>query len=176
MDQPLNQATLNKLFHEARTHSVWLDRPVTDATLREAYNLMRMGPTSMNCCPARILFLRTKEAKERLRPFLMGANVDKTMAAPATAIIGYDLKFYDRLPQLFPHYPGARDMFANSPELAQIAAFRNGTLQGGYFILAARAAEDMSRPEYCPGGRIPAHSWPTKGRLQSSCFGRFRAP
>jgi 3-hydroxypropanoate dehydrogenase len=139
MDQPLNQAALDLLFHEARTHSVWLNQPVTDANLREAYDLMKMGPTSMNCCPARILFLRTKESKERLRPFLMAANVDKTMAAPATAIIGYDLKFYDRLPQLFPHYPGAREIFANSPELAQVTAFRNGTLQGGYFILAARA-------------------------------------
>lgn len=139
MDQPLNQAALDLLFREARTHSGWLDRPVTDETLREVYDLMKMGPTSMNCCPARILFLRTAEAKERLRPFLMAANVDKTMAAPATAIVAYDLKFYERLPQLFPHYPGAREMFAKSPDLAQITAMRNGTLQGGYFILAARA-------------------------------------
>jgi len=139
MDQPLSQAALDLLFRQARTHTGWLDRPVTDETLREVYDLMKMGPTSMNCCPARILFLRTAEAKERLRPFLMASNVDKTMAAPATAIVAYDLKFYERLPQLFPHYPGGREMFANSPELAQITATRNGTLQGGYFILAARA-------------------------------------
>jgi 3-hydroxypropanoate dehydrogenase len=93
----------------------------------------------MNCTPARFLFLRSREAKERLRPFLMQANVDKTMAAPVTAIVAYDLKFYDRLPQLFPHYPGAREIFANNAELAQITATRNGTLQGGYFIMAARA-------------------------------------
>jgi 3-hydroxypropanoate dehydrogenase len=139
MNQPLNQAAHDLLFREARTHSAWLDQPVTDETLREVFDLMKMGPTSMNCSPARILFLRTREAKERLRPFLMGANVDKTMAAPATAIVAYDLKFYDRLPQLFPNYPGAREMFANSPDLAQITATRNGTLQGGYFIVAARA-------------------------------------
>ena len=139
MDQPLSQAALNRLFHEARTHSAWLDQPVTDETLREAYDLMKMGPTSMNCSPARIVFLRTKEAKERLKPFLMASNADKTMAAPVTAIIAYDLKFYERLSQLFPHYAGAREIFANHSELAQITAMRNGTLQGGYFILAARA-------------------------------------
>ncbi len=139
MDQPLPVAALDQLFREGHTHSAWLDRPVSDETLRAAYDLMKMGPTSMNCSPARILFLRTREAKERLRPFLMPANVNKTMAAPATAIIGYDLKFYDHLPQLFPHYATARDIFANSADLAQITAMRNGTLQGGYFILAARA-------------------------------------
>jgi 3-hydroxypropanoate dehydrogenase len=139
MDQPLNQAALDQIFREARTHSTWLDQPVSDHTLQQVYDLMKTGPTSMNCSPARILFLRTPEAKERLKPFLMPANVDKTMAAPVTAIVANDLKFYDRLPQLFPHYPGAREMFANSPALAEISAMRNGTLQGGYFILAARA-------------------------------------
>jgi 3-hydroxypropanoate dehydrogenase len=139
MKQPLSSDARDLLFREARTHSSWLDQPVTDDTLREIYDLMKWGPTSMNCSPARILFLRTREAKERLRPFLSPNNVDKTMAAPVTAIVAYDLKFYDRLGQLFPHFPGARDIFANSPDLAQISAFRNGTLQGGYFILAARA-------------------------------------
>jgi 3-hydroxypropanoate dehydrogenase len=139
LNQPLNQAALAQLFHDARTHSTWLDQPVTDETLRAIYALMKQGPTSMNCTPARILFLRTREAKERLRPFLMQANVDKTMVAPATAIVAYDLKFYDLLPKLFPHFPGAREMFANAPALAEITAMRNGTLQGGYFILAARA-------------------------------------
>jgi 3-hydroxypropanoate dehydrogenase len=139
MSQPLNQEALDLLFRQARTHSTWLDQPVTDETLRDLYNLMKFGPTSMNCTPARVLFLRTREAKERLRPFLMQANVDKTVAAPVTAIVAYDTKFYERLPQLFPHYPGAREIFANNPDLAQITATRNGTLQGGYFIMAARA-------------------------------------
>jgi 3-hydroxypropanoate dehydrogenase len=139
MSQPLSFEAIDQLFLEARTHTVWLDQPVTDETLRAVYDLMKCGPTSMNCSPARILFLRTQEAKERLRPALMAANVDKTMAAPATAIVGFDLKFYEHLSKLFPHHKGARDMFANSPDLAQISAMRNGTLQGGYFILAARA-------------------------------------
>ena len=139
MTQKLNQEALALLFHEARTHSTWLDHPVTDETLRDLYNAMKFGPTSMNCTPARVLFLRSREAKERLRPFLMQANVDKTMAAPVTAIFAYDTKFYERLPQLFPNYPGAREIFANNPDLAQITATRNGTLQGGYFIMAARA-------------------------------------
>jgi len=139
MSQPLNQEALDLLFRQARTHSTFLDQPVTDETLRDLYNLMKFGPTSMNCSPARILFLRTRDAKERLRPFLMQANVDKTLAAPVTAIVAYDTKFYERLAQLFPHYPGAREIFANNPDLAQITALRNGTLQGGYFIMAARA-------------------------------------
>jgi len=139
MSQKLDREALDILFRNARTHSAWLDQPVTDETLRHLYNEMKFGPTSMNCTPARILFLRTREAKERLRPSLMAANADKTMAAPVTAIVAYDLKFYDRLPQLFPHYAGAREIFANSPDLADITAKRNGTLQGGYFILAARA-------------------------------------
>src|ERR1700722_9746207 len=137
MSQPINEEALDQLFREARTHSTWLDQPVTDETLRDVYNLMKFGPTSMNCSPARILFLRTREAKERLRPALMPANVDKTMLAPATAIVGFDLKFYDHLSKLFPQRPGAREIFSNSSDLAQITAMRNGTLQGGYFILAA---------------------------------------
>jgi 3-hydroxypropanoate dehydrogenase len=107
--------------------------------LRQVYDLTKWGPTSGNCSPARILFVRSREAKERLKPALMAGNVDKTMAAPVTAIVGYDLRFYDQLPKLFPANPGFRDLFANSPELAQTTAFRNSTLQGGYFILAARS-------------------------------------
>jgi 3-hydroxypropanoate dehydrogenase len=99
---------------------------------------MKFGPTSANCSPARILFLRTREAKQRLLPALSPGNVDKTMAAPVTAIIAYDLKFYEKMPKLFPHNLGMRDTFANSPQVAE-HAFRNGTLQGGYFIIAARA-------------------------------------
>lgn len=139
MSQPLNDAALDQLLREARTHNAFLDRPVSDEVLRQLYDLMKWGPTSANCLPARILFLRTPEAKERLRPALAPGNLEKTMKAPVTAIIGYDELFYEKLPRLFPHNPGMRDYFANSPELAQTTAFRNGTLQGGYFILAARS-------------------------------------
>jgi 3-hydroxypropanoate dehydrogenase len=138
MNRPLSDQALDVLFRQARTHNVWLDKPVSDDTLRQLYDLLKFGPTSANCCPARILFLRTREAKERLRPALSPGNVDKTMAAPVTAIIGYDLTFYEYMPKLFPHNPGMRDTFANSPQLAD-HAFRNGTLQGGYLILAARS-------------------------------------
>jgi 3-hydroxypropanoate dehydrogenase len=134
----LSPEALGLIFHEARTHNVWLDKPVSDDLLRQIYDLMKWGPTSANSSPARILFLRTREAKERLRPALSPNNLDKTIQAPVTAIIGYDLKFYDHLPKLFPNNPGAREWFSNSPELAQITAFRNSSLQGGYFILAAR--------------------------------------
>ena len=134
----LDSHSLDLVFRQARTHTKWLDKPIADDTLREIYDLMKFGPTSMNVTPARILFLRTREAKERLRPALAAGNVEKTLAAPATAIIAYDEKFYDKLDRLFPHYKGAREIFANKPELAEITAFRNGTLQGGYFILAAR--------------------------------------
>ena len=139
MSQPLNDEALDQLLREARTHNAWLDRPVSDELLRQLYDLMKWGPTSANCLPARILFLRTPEAKERLRPALAPGNVEKTMKAPVTAVIGYDELFYKNLPRLFPHNPGIRDYFVSSPELAQTTAFRNGTLQGGYFILAARS-------------------------------------
>lgn len=137
-NQVLNDEALDTIFRDARTHISWLDKPVSDHTLRHVYDLMKWGPTSANCSPARILFLRTREAKERLRPFLSPNNVDKTMAAPVTAIVGYDLKFYEHLPRLFPNNPAARGWFADSPALAETTAFRNGSLQGGYFILAAR--------------------------------------
>ena len=139
MKQPLNDEALDQIFREARTCNAWQKQPVSDATLRELYDLMKWAPTSANMSPARILFLRTPEAKERLRPLLMAGNVDKTMAAPVTAIIGYDELFYECLPRLFPQAPGMRDMFVNSPELTEISAFRNGSLQGAYFILAARS-------------------------------------
>jgi 3-hydroxypropanoate dehydrogenase len=136
---PIGHAELDQLFRQARTHTAWLDRSVSDDTLRQLYDLLKWAPTSANCLPMRVLFLRTPEAKERLLPALMAGNIDKTMAAPVTAILAYDELFYDKLPVLFPHNPGMRDMFAGAPELANITAFRNGTLQGGYFILAARA-------------------------------------
>jgi len=137
-DPTVSPEALDILFHKARTHITWLDKPVSDDQLRRVYNLMKWGPTSANCSPARIAFLRTCEAKERLRPALSPNNVDKTMSAPVTAIVAYDLKFYEHLAKLF-HNPAAPGWFSNSPELAQTTAFRNGSLQGGYFILAARA-------------------------------------
>jgi 3-hydroxypropanoate dehydrogenase len=140
MSHKLDDQALDILFRKARTHIVWEDKPVSDELLRQVYDLMKWGPTSANCSPARILFLRTPEAKERLRPALSPTNVDKTMQAPVTAIIADDLKFYENLPRLFPNNPAAREWFSGNPQLAEVTAFRNGTLQGGYFILAARAA------------------------------------
>ncbi|HTC95886.1 MAG TPA: malonic semialdehyde reductase [Terriglobales bacterium] len=139
MSDPVNAQALDTLFRKARTHNAWLDKPVSDDLLRQLYDLMKWGPTSANSAPARILFLRTPEAKQRLKPALSPPNVEKTMKAPVTAIIAHDMKFYENLPRLFPHNPGAREWFANSPQLAEVTAFRNGTLQGAYFILAARS-------------------------------------
>jgi 3-hydroxypropanoate dehydrogenase len=129
---------LNQIFREARTHIAWLDRPVSDELLRQAVELAKMGPTSANCLPMRIVFVRSKAAKERLRPTLAPGNVDKTMAAPATAIIGYDLEFCELLPRLFPR-SDMRKAFADKPDLIKDTAFRNGSLQGAYFILALRS-------------------------------------
>jgi 3-hydroxypropanoate dehydrogenase len=139
MTPPIDNDALDVLFRKARTHNAWLDKPVSDDLLRELYELMKYGPTSANSNPARIVFLRTKEAKERLRPALSPTNVDKTMKAPVTAIIAYDLKFFEQIPNLFPNNPAMRVNFADNQKLAEITAFRNGTLQGGYFILAARS-------------------------------------
>ena len=129
---------LDQLFLIARTQNKWLDKDVTDAQLREIVDIMKMGPTSANCQPARFVFLRTKAAKERLRPFLSSGNLEKTMAAPVTAIIGTDFAFYDHLPRMFPH-ADARSWFAGKDDVANATAVRNGTLQGAYFMLAARA-------------------------------------
>jgi 3-hydroxypropanoate dehydrogenase len=139
MRNAIEDVGLDVLFREARTHSAWLNEPVSDKILRQVYNLMRWAPTSANCNPTRIVFLRTKAAKERLLPALAPGNVDKTMSAPVTAIIACDLKFYEKMPLLFPHNPGMRDLFANAPELVDVTAKRNSSLQGAYLILAARA-------------------------------------
>jgi 3-hydroxypropanoate dehydrogenase len=135
----VSSEALATLFHQARTHNAWLPQPVSDDLLRQIYDLMKWGPTSANSLPARFVFLRTKEAKERLRPALSPLNVDKTLQAPVTAIVAYDLKFYEHLPRLFPMKPDMKNMFSSSAALAETTAFRNGSLQGGYFILAARA-------------------------------------
>ncbi len=132
---------MDLISRAARTQNGWQAKSVSDEQLRQLYELMKWAPTSMNCGPARILFLRNPAAKERLKPALSPGNVDKTMAAPVTAIIGYDSHFYDMLPKLFPNNPNARAVFAGEDKkaLAETTAFRNGTLQGGYFIIAARA-------------------------------------
>jgi len=135
----LSEDALDTLFRHARTHNAWQDKPVSDETLYKLYDLMKWGPTSANCSAARIVFVKSKEAKEKLAPALSQGNLAKTMAAPVTAIIGYDVEFYERLPELFPHAPEAKTWFNWSKEWAEQTAFRNGSLQGGYFILAARA-------------------------------------
>ena len=134
----LDQSGLDALFTEARTHYTWRPDPVTDDDLHRLYNLVRVGPTSANSSPARFLFLRTPEAKERLRPALSAGNVDKTLSAPVVTIVAHDPVFFDQLPTLFPH-ADARSWFAGNDALAADTAFRNGTLQGAYLILAARA-------------------------------------
>jgi len=138
MSTQLDQTGQDLLFGQARTYSTFQDRPVPDDLLRQAWDLARMGPTSVNCQPARILFLRSAAAKARLKPALAPGNVDKTMAAPVTAIISHDMAFYDKLPELFPH-ADARSWFLGNDAMIQGTANRNGTLQGGYLILALRA-------------------------------------
>jgi 3-hydroxypropanoate dehydrogenase len=139
MGELVNDQALNTLFREARTYTKWLPRPVADETLRNLYELLKWGPTSANSSPARFAFLRSKEAKERLRPALAPLNVDKTMAAPVTVIVAYDVKFYEHLPKLFPHNPGMVKLFETNPDLIEATAKRNSTLQGAYMIMAARA-------------------------------------
>lgn len=138
MTRTVDDAALDVLFRDARTHFAWQDRPVDAALLRAAWDLARLGPTSANSLPARIVFVVSPEAKAKLKPALIPTNVDKTMAAPVTAIIAYDLAFYEKLPQLFPH-TDARSWFVGKQELIEKTAFRNGSLQGAYFIIAARA-------------------------------------
>ncbi|CCQ75700.1 malonic semialdehyde reductase [Magnetospira sp. QH-2] len=134
----LDAQALDTLFLEARTHNGWQGRPVDPALLHRLWELMRMAPTSANCSPARILFLTSPEAKEKLRPLLMEGNVDKTMSAPVVAIIGHDMRFHDQLPKLFPH-ADAKSWFEGNDELIATTAFRNGTLQGAYLMMAARS-------------------------------------
>ena len=135
----MNDDGLDLIFRQARTHSAWLDKPVDDGLLRQVYDLARMGPTSANMCPMRIVFVRSREAKERLKPALDAGNVAKTLAAPVTAIIGMDVHFHEQLPRLFPH-ADARSWFKDLPEdVLEYIALRNSSLQGAYFMLAARA-------------------------------------
>ena len=163
----IDAAGLDLLFREARTHNKWHEDAVSDETLHELYDLLKQGPTSANCSPARFLFLRTKEAKERLAPALSSGNLAKTMAAPVTVIVAYDLEFFSDHPDETASAQMTK-IFANSTELATATAFRNGTLQGAYLVIAARAlgltvgpmsgfdANAVNR-EFFPHGRYQAN-------------------
>ena len=137
--QTAEPATLRLLLTEARTINTWTNQEVSVETLKEIYEIMKMGPTSANNCPARLIFLKSSDAKERLRNALKPNNVDKTMKAPITAIIGYDIEFWKHAEKTFPQNPATQQAFKDNPAGSQIAAFRNGSLQGAYFIIASRA-------------------------------------
>ncbi|ATQ67189.1 MULTISPECIES: malonic semialdehyde reductase [Methylosinus] len=165
--QTLSDEALAQLFTQARTHNGWLDREVPDALLRQAVTLALWGPTSANCLPARFVFVRSKEAKQRLAPALAPGNLDKTMAAPATAIVAHDLAFFEHLPRLYPA-TDARSWFAGNQPLIETTAFRNATLQGGYFLLALRAVGLDAGPmsgfdnakvdaEFFPDGKVKSN-------------------
>lgn len=134
----LTDADLDRLFRTARTRNAWREESLPDSTWRDLYEVLKFGPTSANCSPARFVFVTTPEAKARLAPLMSEPNRKKSVVAPAIVIIGYDLAFAERIPELFPHNPAAKDWFAE-PEFARVTAFRNGSLQGAYLILAARA-------------------------------------
>src|ERR1700689_1844417 len=138
MNTPISISSIQQLFTNARTHHAWTDKPLTDGLLREIYDLTKWGPTSANASPLRIVFVKSKSAKEKLLPAIAGPNVEQVRAAPVTAIIAYDQKFYDQLPTLFPAFD-ARSLFVSNPSLSEQTAFRNSSLQGAYFIFAARA-------------------------------------
>ena len=164
----LDDAALDLIFRKARTQNGWLPTPVTDDQLRAIYEIMRLGPTSANSCPARILFVRTPEAKARLLPALSPGNVDKTKAAPVTAIIGYDPRFWELLPRLFPHRPEMKNPYEANRQLAETVAFRNGTLQGAYFMIAARAVGlDVGGMSGFDNAKVDAEFFPD-GRIKSN--------
>jgi len=137
----IDAKSLDTLLRGARTHNVWQDKPVSEDQLRQIHEIMKWGPTSTNCQPARIVFVRSKQGKEKLKPALSPGNLDKTMAAPVTAIIAYDSQFYEHMPRIFPHNPAAQSLYSgeDKKEHALRTAFRNGSLQGAYFIIAVRA-------------------------------------
>ena len=134
----IDQDALDQLFINARTFNAWQDEDVSDETLKELHNILKMGPTSANCSPARFVFIKSDAEKEKLKPALIEGNVDKTMSAPVVTIVAHDMKFYEHLPRLFPH-ADAKSWFEGNPQLIEDTAFRNGTLQGAYLIMAARA-------------------------------------
>ena len=137
MSKTLSDAALDQLFRTARTHRSWTAEPVSDVLLAAVYELARMGPTSGNCSPGRFVFVKSPEAKARLKPALDAGNVEQTMTAPVTAIVAHDMEFYELMPRL--NTPRSRSWFAGKPDVIAENAFRNGTLQGAYLIMAARA-------------------------------------
>jgi 3-hydroxypropanoate dehydrogenase len=168
MGTPLDDVALDHIFRTARTHNAFADTQVTDQQLHAVYDLMKYGPTSANCSPARIVFVRSRQAKERLRPALSASNLEKTMAAPVTAIVAYDLEFYEKLPQLFPHNPDAINWFKGKPAAIETTAFRNSSLQGAYFIIAARAMGlDCGPMSGFDNARVDAEFFP-EGKLKSN--------
>ena len=163
----IDTAALAQIFTEARTHNAYLDRPVPDALLREAVDIAKMGPTSANQSPLRILFLRSKEAKERLRPALMEGNLAKTIAAPVVALTAYDTKFFEHAPYLMPHFD-VRPWFEGNEAFATRAAFQNGTLQVAYLIIALRAVGlDTGPMTGFDNAKIDAEFFPD-GRFKSN--------
>jgi len=139
-DTPLlSEGALDLIIREARSHNGWLDKPVSDEILTQLYDIVKMGSTSMNTCPARFIFVRTDEGKERLKKCLAPLNVDKVLSAPVTVIIGHDMAFYQHMPKLFAHNPGAQKLFEKNEKMVASTAFRNGTIQGAYLMIAARA-------------------------------------
>ena len=168
MRPTLDDAALDLIFRQARTQNGWLPTPVTDDQLRAIYAIMKLGPTSANSSPARILFLRTPEAKARLLPALSAGNMDKTKAAPVTAVIGYDPRFWELLPRLFPHRPEMKNPYEANRQLAETVAFRNGTLQGAYFMIAARAVGlDVGGMSGFDNAKVDAEFFPD-GRIKSN--------
>jgi 3-hydroxypropanoate dehydrogenase len=165
----VDDKALDSLFRKSRTQNGWLPTPVSDDELRAIYDIIKMGPTSANTCPARFVFLRTPEAKARLLPALSSGNVEKTKQAPVTTIIGYDTRFFELMPtKLFAHRPEMADNYAKNPAFAEITAFRNGTLQGAYFMLAARAIGlDVGGMSGFDNAKVDAEFFPD-GRIKSN--------
>ncbi|MFZ4756613.1 MAG: malonic semialdehyde reductase [Burkholderiaceae bacterium] len=166
----IDSNALDALFNSARTQNGWLPTPVTDDELRAVYDLLKMAPTSANTQPARFVFLRTPAAKERLRPALSPGNLDKTMSAPVVAIVAYDLEFHEHIPKVFPHNPGMKTGFDGAEKLAvrDRFAFRNGSLQGAYLILAARAVGlDCGPMSGFDNAKVDAEFFPD-GRFKSN--------
>ena len=168
MRETVNDAGLNSIFRNARTQNSWQAQSVADDLLRKMYDLMKMGPTSANCSPARFIFVVSPEGKEKLKPALSAGNLAKTISAPVTAIIGYDTKFYELLPELFPHDKAAPSWFSGNEALAQETAFRNGTLQAAYLMIAARSLGlDCGPMSGFDQAKVNATFWPD-GRIKAN--------
>jgi 3-hydroxypropanoate dehydrogenase len=168
MRSTLDDSALNLIFRQARTHNSWTPTKVAEDVLRRVYDLMKMGPTSANCSPARFIFVLSPEGKEKLKPALSKGNLDKTMSEPVTAIIGYDTQFYDLLPELFPHDLTARSWFAGNADAIQETAFRNGTLQAAYLMIAARSLGlDCGPMSGFDQAKVNAAFWPD-GRIKAN--------